>query len=303
VGSVGVTPLVNRQHLLLSLLDALGGHCGNRDFQEFLFLFSQENPTAGLYEFVPCKYGALSFTSYADRREMVTAALLLDTEASWEITDKGRSVIRPGRHTPLEGFVREFGHLRQESLVRETYRRHPWFATRSELANVVFADEPDALRRIDEARAVGVHASLLSIGYQGRSLEGYLNELLRAGASQLIDVRRNPSSRQYGFSRSALDLACQSVGILYRHFPELGVSPESRGNPRTQDDFETIYQGFVREGLPQHDRVLSEISAWIRAGERVALTCYDRDPGRSHRRCIAGVLERHFGIRTATVHL
>src|SRR4051812_32339101 len=74
VGSSGcatVTPLLNRQQVLLALLDTLGGRSWNRNFQELLFLFTQEHPAAGLYEFVPCKYGAFSFTSYADRRELV----------------------------------------------------------------------------------------------------------------------------------------------------------------------------------------------------------------------------------------
>ena len=298
-----MTPLLNRQHLLLALLDALGGRSGNRNFQELLFLFCQENPGAGLYEFVPSRYGAFSFTSYADRRELVAAGLLHDTEAGWEITPDGRTATKAHRYGAIDGFVREFGQLHGDGLVREAYRRYPWFATRSEIAHLVFSDDHDARHRIEEAATVKVQASLLSIGYQGRSLEGYLNELLRAGASQLIDVRRNPSSRQYGFSKSALDVACQSVGIIYRHFPELGVPPEGRRSPKTQADFDAIFVAFVGAGMPQHDKILSEIAAWLRAGDRIALTCYERDPGRSHRRCVAGVLEKDYKIGATAVHL
>jgi hypothetical protein len=296
-------PLPTRQHLLLALLDAVGGSSNNRDFQELLFLFSQEHPTAGLYEFVPCRYGAFSFTSYADRRELTAAGMLEDNEASWDLTEGGRYTVGGQYHSMVQTFVSEFGNLRGDTLAREAYRRYPWFATRSEIADQILQDDPDTIRRIHEARRCKVHASLLSIGYQGRSLEGYLNEIMRAGVSQLCDVRRNPNSRQYGFSKPALDLACQSVGIIYRHLPELGVSNEGRRNLKTQADYDALYESFVREGLPEQRKILADIAAWVRAGDRIALTCYDRDPGRSHRRCIAGVLEKDFGISMPTVHL
>jgi len=303
VGSADVTPLLVRQQVLLALLGALGGRAANRDFQELLFLFSQEHPTAGLYEFVPCKYGAFSFTSYADRRELSATGFLVDTEAAWQMTEAGHAAIKGHRRHAVDGFAQEFGHLHGDALVREAYLRHPYYAIRSEVAERVFANDASALRSIDQARGCSVKASLMSIGYQGRSLEGYLNELVRAGVSQLIDVRRNPSSRQYGFSKGALDVSCQSVGILYRHLPELGIAPEGRRSLRTQSDFDAVYENFVRDGLPQHHAVLAEIAAWIRAGERIALTCYERDPGRAHRRCVAGVLEKSYAIHTATVHL
>ena len=63
--------LFTRQKCLLALLDALGGTEGNRDFQKLLFLYCQEtNPSAG-YEFVRYRFGAFSFTSYADCRRLV----------------------------------------------------------------------------------------------------------------------------------------------------------------------------------------------------------------------------------------
>jgi len=57
-----------RQRRLLALLDALGGSVGNLDFQKLLFLYCQEPDSGSPYEFVPYKFGAFSFTSYADRR-------------------------------------------------------------------------------------------------------------------------------------------------------------------------------------------------------------------------------------------
>ena len=64
------TPMLfSRQRQLLQLLDALGGTSGMLDFQKLLFLYCQEPSTGEApYDFVPYKFGAFSFTSYADRR-------------------------------------------------------------------------------------------------------------------------------------------------------------------------------------------------------------------------------------------
>ena len=61
--------LFERQRLLLTLLDAVGEPVGNTDFQKLLFLYTQECETRPSYDFVPYKFGAFSFTSYADKRK------------------------------------------------------------------------------------------------------------------------------------------------------------------------------------------------------------------------------------------
>ena len=79
--------LYARQRLLLGLLNAIGGNASNTDFQKLLFLYCKEpslaHPTdtaKRLYDFVPYRYGAFSFTSYADRRRLVDWGLLADDD-------------------------------------------------------------------------------------------------------------------------------------------------------------------------------------------------------------------------------
>ena len=66
--SAAAPMLFDRQKRLLCLLDALGGDVGNLDFQKLLLLFCSGGTVGQPYEFVPYKFGAFSFTSYADRR-------------------------------------------------------------------------------------------------------------------------------------------------------------------------------------------------------------------------------------------
>lgn len=298
------TPLLfERQRQLLTLLDALGGRAGNLDFQKLLFLYCQEPDAAGVYEFVPYKFGAFSFTSYADRRKLVERGLLADEEHHWQLTDEGKKAIGRAQDLHLSAFARRHRDLRGDALVAETYRRFPYYATRSECAERVLRGDDAALQRIKAARPPSKAAAVSTIGYEGRTLESYLNELLRSGVTLLCDVRRNPISRKYGFSKSTLAKGCEGVGIRYEHLPELGIASEQRQSLETQADYDALFADYERESLPRQGDALAKIEGWIRAGARAALTCYERLPHQCHRHCVAEALEREFGKGFAANHL
>jgi hypothetical protein len=297
--------LFERQKRLLALLDAHGGEIGNLDFQKLLFLYCHEAEDVPTYEFVPYKFGGFSFTSYADRRRLTEQGLLADEERVWKLTPKGKAAatILPTARMRMDTFAKKHRHLRGDALVAEAYRRHPYHATRSEIAARVLAGDKLALLAIEAARpAVGRHR-LCTIGYEGRSLEAFLNSLLKAGVTLLCDVRRNPLSRKYGFSKGTLSKSCEGVGIRYEHLPDLGIASEERRELETQKDYDALFASYERESLPRQGEALSKIKVWIESGERVALTCYEHSPGQCHRHCVAEALEREVGRRCAALHL
>jgi hypothetical protein len=165
------TVTFERQRQLLGLLDALGGRAGNLDFQKLLFLYCQEPAVHPGYEFVPYRYGAFSFTCYADRRKLAERGLLANDEHNWELTDQGRRAVAGSRDRSTAAFAARHRSLRGDALVAEAYRRFPYYATRSEIAERVLRGDPAALLRIDAERSVPESVSLSTIGYEGRSLE------------------------------------------------------------------------------------------------------------------------------------
>lgn len=295
--------LFERQRKLLALLDALGGSVGNRDFQKLLFLFCQESRAVSLYEFIPYKFGAFSFTSYADRRKLVERGFLTDDEQHWQLTDIGRTAIGRVNEPQLTAFARRLRGLRGETLVADTYRRFPYFAIRSEIAASVLRGDPVALARIEAARPITKSAAVSTIGYEGRTLEGYLNALLRSGISLLCDVRRNPISRKYGFSKGTLAKGCAGVGIHYEHHPALGIASEKRRILETQADYDALFAEYRRESLPSQSGEVAKIADWVLSGERVALTCYELLPQQCHRHCVAEVLGSMLGKEFTVEHL
>lgn len=296
------TPMLfSRQRQLLQLLDALGGAAGKLDFQKLLFLYCQEQPSTAPYDFVPYKYGAFSFTSYADCRKLVAHGLIEDDEG-WRLTDTGRKIIGRTQDMQLAAFARSH-RLRGDDLVADTYRRFPFFATRSEIAERVLKGDDAALARIEAVRSTRSKSSLHTIGYEGHSVESYLNELLKNGITILCDVRRNPISRKYGFSKNTLARTCENVGIRYEHLPELGIASEQRQGLDTQADYDALFDDYERTWLPKQAAALAKIRAWVGENERVALTCYEHQPNQCHRHCVAEALEGKFGKDLSAKHL
>ncbi len=67
--------LFERQKALLALVDELGGRVPSTDLQKLLFLWTRDSSEVEpLFDFVPYKFGAFSFTSYADKRKTVCTA-------------------------------------------------------------------------------------------------------------------------------------------------------------------------------------------------------------------------------------
>ena len=144
---------------------------------------------------------------------------------------------------------------------------------------------------------------IVTIGYEGRTLEAYLNALLQNGVTLLCDVRRNAFSYKYGFSKNTLRKGCEGVGIRYEHLAELGIASEKRKNLETQADYDSLFATYERETLPKQTAALKYIRDWVNAGERVALTCFELLSHQCHRHCVADELNRRWGQVLAPCHL
>lgn len=297
--------LFDRQKRLLALVDALGGEVGNLDFQKLLLLYCREVEVEPAYEFVPYKFGGFSFTSYADKRRLTEQGLLADEERVWRLTPEGRTLAKvpPMVRVGMDGFARRKVALRGDALVAEAYRRHPYYAIRSEIAARLLAADAPARAAIDAARPPRGEPGLCTIGYEGSTLEGYLNRLLRAGVTLLCDVRRNPLSRKYGFSKSTLSRGCEGVGLGYEHLPELGIASEERRELHTQADYDALFAVYERDNLPLQGAALAKIRGWVTEGHHVALTCYEAQACQCHRHSVAEALEREFGRTFSPRHL
>lgn len=281
---------------MLALLEAIGGKASNTDFQKLLFLFSREAEDPPLYEFVPYKYGAFSFTSYADRLKLIEKGILIRSNDHWELSADGEAAIysEPGYRKDAASFVSRLGWMRGRELIAYTYKHFPYYATHSEIASDILSSDSSALDAIRNSKPSTIISGLGTIGYEGKSIEAYLNALLQDGVTLLCDVRRNPISRKYGFSKRVLASGCSRVGIRYEHVPQLGIESSKRHHLCSQKDYDDLFSRYSIDYLPRQENELAMISSWIESGERVALTCYEADVRQCHRGCVASLIQSRF---------
>ena len=134
---------------------------------------------------------------------------------------------------------------------------------------------------------------LFTIGYEQATLPAVLRELARAKVKLVVDTRAVAASRRPGFSKRQLAAALDEHGIAYLHLQKLGTPAEGRHAARAGDT-DTLWRIYGKHiKTPAAQEALDELLALLKAGERLALLCYCRDPNACHRsRIVAAVQER-----------
>jgi len=141
---------------------------------------------------------------------------------------------------------------------------------------------------------------LFTIGYEGISLEEYINQLLRRNILLLCDVRMNPISRKFGFSKGILSELLPKFGIEYLHIPELGIISSSRKELHTASGYQRLFASYAN-GLNKKKKFLFMVTDALVKFKRIALTCFEQQPLFCHRHCISDYLQKEKEIKV--IHL
>ncbi len=128
---------------------------------------------------------------------------------------------------------------------------------------------------------------IFTIGYEGRDFEEYLRLLEEHAVRIVVDVRRDPVSRKPGFSKRRMSELLAEAGISYEHVPELGIAKARRFSVRTREDSEKLLRWYREEVLEQEHGALKKLMRFLDEFQQVALTCYEADPDRCHRKLVA----------------
>ena len=129
---------------------------------------------------------------------------------------------------------------------------------------------------------------IYTIGYEGRTVQELLHELVRNGVELLVDVRLTPLSRKKGFSKNALAAALRDVGVEYRHQPGLGNPKDNREAFRKgHESARARYRTHVTDDAqPVIDETIE-----MAQHQRVALLCFEREHSECHRSCITEIAQ------------
>jgi uncharacterized protein (DUF488 family) len=201
----------------------------------------------------------------------------------------------------VESLIAELDGVRGKELVRKVYLYDPYYATHSRIVNDVLTSEEREL--VENARPNQSEPTLFTIGYEGRSLDGFVDTLLRANVSVLCDVRKNAFSMKYGFSKSQLSKAIEGADIRYRHIPELGIASEKRKNLDLFSDYESLFAEYEQVTLPANTLAVEDVVREVSSSKRVAVMCFEKESCMCHRGRLAQAVSRHPDFGHVVVHL
>ncbi len=166
-----------RRKVILALLELFDGELEKIRLQKLLFLFTKRQ-TKTEYDFVPYKYGCYSYSANADLTTMVRKGMLAESESHFKSLEKNGyvKILKEEDRRRLHQVKILYGKMNADELMKHTYINYPFFAINSVKAATIL--NPGELEQVNKSRPVSTETILFTIGYEGISLEEYLNRLL-----------------------------------------------------------------------------------------------------------------------------
>ncbi len=282
-------PTFKRQRFLLSFLRQIQDGVTSTDLQKLVFLYSMKEGS-DYYEFIPYKYGSYSFQLAED-----VDILCRDGYLSVENTPERVWVKAIGEYSPDTLF--HIAAERGSDLIRKAYREYPYYSINSKIIGRLFGEEETERFSNEKQKYTQTSQVLFTIGYEGKSIEAFINTLIQNNIRLLCDVRKNPLSRKFGFSKRKIERITKNVGIKYIHMPDLGIESNKRSSLETMEDYQHLFQDYARNLMnvePQLERLYSLLCLNV----RIALMCYEKDAVMCHRHVIRDYIDNTHPIRS-----
>lgn len=292
-----------RRKIILSLIQVFDGELEKIQLQKLLFLFTRFQKNKKTYDFVPYKFGCYSFQANADLLTLKKYGIVNETTKSWKKEDEVNylnELTKEDKKT-ISDFRIIYANKTSDDLISLTYKRYPYFAINSTVAKEYLTEED--YNNLDNYRSFEDEITLFTIGYQGITLEAYLNKLIKNNIKVLCDVRKNALSMKYGFSKSQLKNACNGVGIEYIHIPEVGIDSEQRQELKTQADYDVLFEEYKNLNLKKSIDSQTEIFNLLKKNRRIALTCFEADICQCHRKHLSEAITNLKGFKYTLEHL
>lgn len=284
-----------RRKLLLGVLEEFGGILSHTKLQKILLLVTRKQSDKS-FDFVPYKFGSFSFQANQDLSTLTKKDFIIDKTktrgSDWILNSKESFFysLKKEDQAAIKQTRKEVAEFSQKELVKYTYIKYPYFAIKSQIAEELLTLEE--LEKVNAQKRSFDEPAFFTIGYEGISLETYLNKLIINDVKLLCDVRKNPLSMKYGFSKNQLKRACESVGIEYIHIPQLGIDSEKRTDLKTISDYNKLFDEYEKTTLVENSIQLEEILSLTGKYKRIAITCFEKEPCMCHRSRVANSLKQ-----------
>jgi len=281
--------LTHKQRALLNVVERLAEKGNSSRFMlvKTLFLLAIEENMGRLikfYNFFPYKFGPFSNVCYTDLSILEKEGYLSENENHLAITFKGKDAIKKTNMPVSLKIKRVINKFNSDREIKEyVYKNYTEYTVKSEI--------------IPHVKTENTSTGIFTIGYEGRDIDSFLNTLIKNEINLLIDVRKNPFSMNFSFTKNKLKNYLEKTGIDYIHIPELGIDGELRENLFTIKDYHNLFKQYeVTTLAQQHEQIIRIIK--LSEKHRAVLMCFEANKNQCHRGVIADNIEKQHGVVT-----
>lgn len=229
-----------------------------------LFLIKQEYNPDKFYSFHPYLYGPFSIEVYKDIEYLMNEGYL----------NQELKVIKP-----------EKVKINYESYVSSLLKK---FKTADEITQYVYSNYSNYIpKEINNSKGI------VNVGYEGESIDSFLDKLIQNNVNVLVDVRANPFSMKFDFIGSKLKDYLNKVNIKYIQIKELGIESEDRKGDRKQ-----VLNRYYKT-LETKESYLQKLINLSKT-HKIALMCFEKDVNECHRGEISKYLTKK-GLKVETL--
>lgn len=292
-----------RRKIALSMLQVFNNQLDKIQLQKLLFLHSRYKTKKKTYDFVPYKYGCFSFQANADLNTLIKYGIVGESSTVWNKIDETNYLIQLDKEDKkiVSDFAIIYKNKTNEDLINLTYKKYPYFAINSTITEKHLSVEE--IDKLDNFRSFDNKITLFTLGYEGVSLEKYLNKLIKNNIKLLCDVRKNALSMKFGFNKNQLKKACEGVGIKYIHIPEVGINSDKRKELKSQKDYDELFREYTSKNLNQTVKYQKDIFVLLKKYRRIALTCFEANSCQCHRAHLATAISNFKEFKYGIEHL
>jgi uncharacterized protein (DUF488 family) len=256
-----------RQQYIASFLQTAGS-CSKMKLAKVFFLLKSEKSSllnGKFYSFVPYKFGPYSFELFHDLDLLEQAGVVrTDKNNVYFQKDESHTTFLP---QPLLDYLNIVSRQSNRQLINYVYSHYPDYTIFSSIE-----------KKVEYHRD---RTGIMTIGYEGCSIDEFLHRLILDKTQVLVDVRNNPWSMKYGFTKGTLMSFCEKLGIEYLGKPMLGVPRTQRVSLEANEDYQRLFAAYRKHLATQKGELerLVELSHQ----KRLALLCFEKDPMCCHR--------------------
>ena len=278
-----------RRKILLYLINAFAEQgLSSLKLQKMLFLFCRKQAVPS-FDFIPYQYGCYSFQAARDLSVLESHYRLITKEGDrWSCNQMFIDKLEPPDKKTIDSLLKRFKESDENQIVNYIYDHHPYYSINSEWK--MTAEQKQKQQWEKEMITAQNNICIFTVGYEGKSIDSYLDRLIENNIALLCDVRKNPLSMKYGFSKNQLRQYCDKLGIIYEHIPQLGIDSQKRKNLNSKQDYQNLFKGYTRE-LPSKKKELDQVLVLLKRHKRIAITCFEKSPQECHRYCISSYLQ------------